>query len=100
MLRIRWHSLCLYKNNIQRKTKYMKNIRILNGLLILFSLLMGCIGTGDENENTKSTHSQRDPVQVDKSITLSTAFNNLFLDSIKLQKFLDKHPEYAPYQQQ
>src|SRR5215831_1484509 len=95
-----WHSLCLYKHNIQRKTKYMKNIRILYGVMILFSFLAGCTGTSEKDESGKRSNSQREAVQVDKSITPATAFNNLFLDSLRLQNFLNKHTEYAPYQQQ
>ncbi len=36
----------------------------------------------------------------DKSINGSTSFNNLFLDSTDLEKFIGKHPEFKPFEDQ
>lgn len=36
----------------------------------------------------------------DTTITKTTAFNNLFLDSSQLQRFIDEHSEYKDFQQQ
>ena len=39
-------------------------------------------------------------IQVDKSITKKTSFNNLFIDSVAIKTFLTKHPEYEKFAQQ
>ncbi len=76
----------------------MKNTHILYGLLVLFFLSFACIN-GNKN-NRKEKNKKEITVTVDSTITRATAFNDLFLDSIKIQKFLDKHSEYIIYQSQ
>src|SRR5438105_11937927 len=76
----------------------MKNRYILYKLLILSFICNGCSNNNKENQNNKNNKS--DTIQVDRSVTVSNAFNDLFLDSARLQKFLDNHPEYIIYQSQ
>ena len=42
----------------------------------------------------------RKPVAIDKTITGQTSFNNLFFDSIQLEKFLVKDSSFAKYKEQ
>lgn len=58
-----------------------------------------CLACISDNKK-KNNGNKRDAIQPDTSVTLENAFNRLFLDSSKLQSFLNKHPEYAFYQQQ
>jgi len=44
--------------------------------------------------------SQTKDVKIDTSINALTSFNNLFLDSIQLRKFIDEHREYKNYEKQ
>jgi len=68
--------------------------------MILLSLLwFGCIGTESKNDSSQNSNNTQ-YIPPDKSITSDNAFNNLFFDSAKLQSFLDKHSEYAVYQEQ
>jgi hypothetical protein len=39
-------------------------------------------------------------IQVDQSINKKTSFNNLFIDSNTINRFLDKHSEYSKYNKQ
>jgi len=55
---------------------------------IFAALLFAC------NENRRHTIIQ------DTSITSLTSFNNLFLDSLQLQKFIATHDDYKNFQQQ
>lgn len=48
----------------------------------------------------KNFKRQKKIVQRDLSITQSTSFNNLFFDSIQIEKFLTEHTEYKPYEEQ
>lgn len=74
----------------------MKNIRIAYTLFILLSVLFACNNTGESGSSTKRNKA----VEIDSSVTRANAFNNLFLDSAKLEGFLGKHTDYAPYRQQ
>ena len=59
---------------------------------ILFDLLViSC--------NIPLKHKQQN-VETDKSITKQTSFNNLFIDSNKINSFVASHPEYQKFQQQ
>lgn len=42
----------------------------------------------------------KENVQADKSITKQTSFNNLFIDSNKINSFIQSHPDYQKFQQQ
>src|SRR4051794_6302743 len=77
----------------------MKNTEFFCLIILLSLLWFGCIGT--ESKNGSSNNNQNtEYIPPDKSITADNAFNNLFFDSAKLQGFLDKHSEYAVYQEQ
>ncbi len=65
--------------------------KILNGVFIFCCLIYSC-------HNTK--HSNQEEIQVDKSITKKTSFNNLFIDSNAISNFLSKHSEYQKFKQQ
>ena len=39
-------------------------------------------------------------IQVDQSINKKTSFNNLFIDSNTINRFLNKHPQYSKYNKQ
>ena len=65
----------------------MKSISV-SLTLLLVVLLFSC-----KNKTEKE-------VQADKSITQTNAFNNLFLDSNKINSFLAQNAEYASYKQQ
>ena len=67
--------------------------KIFYQILVLFFICLAC-------ENKIKTREPNKKVVVDSTITAATAFNNLFLDSAKIQKFLDKDSEYIIYQQQ
>ncbi len=67
--------------------------KIFYQILVLFFVCLAC-------ENKIKTREPNKKVVVDSTITAATAFNNLFLDSAKIQKFLDKNSEYIIYQQQ
>src|SRR5690348_8172340 len=45
-------------------------------------------------------HKQQQSIETDKSITKQTSFNNLFIDSNKINSFITSHPEYEKFQQQ
>lgn len=64
----------------------------------LYPLLIGCIVVIACNSEEK----KREKVEVvqDTSITPTTSFNNLFLDSNKINDFLEKHPEFSQYKEQ
>ncbi len=62
-------------------------------ILVLFFVCLAC-------ENKIKTREPNKKVVADSTIAPATAFNNLFLDSAKIQKFLDKDSEYIIYQQQ
>ena len=47
-----------------------------------------------------SKHNQQKNIQADKTITQQTSFNNLFIDSNKINSYLQSHPEYQKFQQQ
>jgi murein L,D-transpeptidase YcbB/YkuD len=79
-----------------RKTEYMMNIRALCIIIVLPLLCLACIS----NNKPGKKENDRETIQADTSITPVNAFNRLFLDSSKLQNFLDKHSDFAPYQQQ
>src|SRR3954453_7209662 len=74
----------------------MKKGHVLYKLFIISFVLYACSNNGKKNYNNK----KNETVPVDYSVTLSNAFNDLFLDSTKLQSFIDKHPEYISYQKQ
>ena len=74
----------------------MKNIRALCAIVLLPLLCLACLSNNKPNDKKN----RQETVQADTSVTRANAFNRLFLDSTKLQHFLDKHPEYASYQQQ
>ena len=48
----------------------------------------------------KNHKKNKEEIQVDKSITKKTSFNNLFIDSIEINNFLTKHAEYEKFKQQ
>ena len=73
----------------------MKKGHVLYKLFIISFVLYACSNNLKNYSNKKN-----DTVPVDSSVTLSNAFNDLFLDSTKLQSFIDKHPEYISYQKQ
>ncbi len=60
-------------------------------LLIFIALVVGWMGCKNRGDNA---------VARDKSITQKTSFNNLFLDSVQLEKFLNEHAEFKIYEQQ
>ena len=62
-----------------------KSLAVVLPLFLLF--LVAC------NNNTR----QKKEVAIDKSITPANAFNNLFLDSNKINDFLSAQPEYAAF---
>jgi len=43
---------------------------------------------------------QQQKIEIDKSITKQSSFNNLFIDSNKINAFLSAHPDYQKFQQQ
>ena len=77
----------------------MKNTGIYSVMILLSLLWFGCIGTESKNDRSQNSNNTQ-YIPPDKSITSDNAFNNLFFDSAKLQSFLDKHSEYAVYQEQ
>src|SRR5690242_4462797 len=74
----------------------MKKGFVLCTILILSIILYSCSNNVKKNNSNK----KNDTVPVDSSVTLSNAFNDLFLDSTSLQHFIYKHPEYSVYQKQ
>lgn len=58
-------------------------------------LLIICSCNLNPFKNQKQTN-----IQPDKSITQQTSFNNLFIDSNKINSFLQTHPDYQKFQQQ
>lgn len=54
----------------------------------VFALASSCTGAGSRD------------VQRDTTITVLSSFNDLFLDSLKLEHFLGEHSEYEPYEDQ
>ncbi len=65
----------------------MKSVCII-ATLLLSACLFGC-----QNKKKKE-------VQIDQSITRKNAFNNLFLDSNQVNRFLAANPDYVTYEQQ
>jgi murein L,D-transpeptidase YcbB/YkuD len=65
--------------------------------LILNALLIFSCNTFQSQEK-KQQKPQK--IEIDQSITKQTSFNNLFIDSNKINEFLTKHPEYQKFQQQ
>ncbi len=65
----------------------MKSISVFASLMLIL-FLFSC-----KNNNKKE-------VEIDKSITQTNAFNNLFLDSNKINDFIEKNREYDLYKQQ
>ena len=59
--------------------------------ILLIILIFSC--------NISVKHKQQ-KVETDKSITKQTSFNNLFIDSNKINSFVASHPEYQKFQQQ
>ena len=76
----------------------MKNTGVFYSMILLSLIWIAC--AGNEDKNGRSQNEKITEIQVDKSITPVNAFNDLFFDSVKLQSFLDKHPEYSIYRQQ
>src|SRR4051812_4018994 len=74
----------------------MKKCLVLYKLCIFSFVLYSC----SNNVKKDNSNKKNDTVPVDSSVTLSNAFNDLFLDSMKLQRFVNKHPEYNIYQKQ
>jgi murein L,D-transpeptidase YcbB/YkuD len=74
----------------------MKKGLVLYNVFIISFVLNACTNNVKKNYSDK----ENDTVPVDSSVTLSNAFNDLFLDSTKLQSFIDKHPEYTIYEKQ
>ena len=72
----------------------------LSTLFLLF--LFACKSNNNNNNETQqqSTEDENEQVEIDKSITPANAFNNLFLDSSKINDFLAKHPEYNNFAKQ
>jgi murein L,D-transpeptidase YcbB/YkuD len=62
--------------------------------LVWLSILVGILIYSCEN---KRKHQK---VEIDKSITKQTSFNNLFIDSNTITGFISSHPEYKKFQQQ
>lgn len=48
----------------------------------------------------KNFKRQKKIVQRDLSITKNTSFNNLFFDSIQIEKFITEHVEFKPFEEQ
>ncbi len=67
----------------------MKSISLITSLLLVL-VLFSC-----KNKKEKEVE-----VEVDKSITQTNAFNNLFLDSNKINAFVAANPDYELYKQQ
>lgn len=63
-----------------------------NTLLLILPILLAivCACTSGHNRD----------ISRDTSVTSLTSFNNLFLDSSKLEQFLSEHPEYKSYEEQ
>jgi len=69
-----------------------KSFVAVSTLLLLF--LFSC------KNQTQQEQKEKKEVEIDKSITPSNAFNNLFLDSNKIKDFLTNHEEYSGFEQQ
>ncbi len=67
----------------------MKLYQILFTLLLLVTVV-AC----------KDLRRQKRKVHRDTTITKTTSFNNLFFDSVLIEKFLKAHTEYKPYEEQ
>jgi murein L,D-transpeptidase YcbB/YkuD len=65
--------------------------KILSGVLLLCCLFYSC-------HNYKQNYEEE--IQVDKSITKKTSFNNLFIDSNAINSFLARHPQYQKFKEQ
>ena len=89
-LLIRKGIICPWKNYS------MKKRLVLYKLFIISFVLYACTNNVKRNYSNK----KNETVPVDSSVTLSNAFNDLFLDSSKLRSFINKHPEYTTYQKQ
>jgi L,D-transpeptidase YcbB len=71
----RWHSFC--------QTYTMKHISILAAVTFL---LISC--TDDQTTATESAEKEKKITSRDFSITMSNAYNNLFLDSMAMEKYI------------
>ncbi len=69
----------------------MKPVSVLTLLLIVF--LLSC-------QNKTQVKRKTEKVEIDKSITQTNAFNNLFLDSNIIKDFIAKNSNYASYEKQ
>lgn len=89
--------LCSFKKDYYRLTKpycifmrptnvYMKIIYL--SLFVSVFFLAAC--NSDKNKNIKR----------DKTITVLTSFNNLFLDSTQIKHFVDTHAEFKSFERQ
>lgn len=68
--------------------------------LLRFAILF-CIIIYSCNLNTlKNKQGQHKKIETDQSITKQTSFNNLFIDSNKINSFIATHPEYQKFQEQ
>ncbi len=61
-------------------------------LIVSLVIISGC--------NLLNKKKQTEVIQADKSITKQTSFNNLFIDSNKINSYLQTHPDYQKFQQQ
>src|SRR5258708_13403104 len=61
---------------------------------LILNILWGC------NMNQSQSGKKQQKIEIDKSITKQTSFNNLFIDSNTINDFLSKHPSYQKFQQQ
>jgi murein L,D-transpeptidase YcbB/YkuD len=66
--------------------------KILSGVLLLCCFIYSC--------HNYSKHNNEEEIQVDRSITKKTSFNNLFIDSNAINEFLNKHPKYQKFKEQ
>src|SRR3954454_17910649 len=78
----------------------MKNTIVVCIIILLSVVWVSCTENKRSNEKNSSSDNNTPYLPPDKSITPANSFNDLFFDSAKLEGFLDKHPEYASYQQQ
>jgi murein L,D-transpeptidase YcbB/YkuD len=68
-------------------------------MLILYSIL-NILLIWSCNTNQSQNGRQQQKNEIDRSITKQTSFNNLFIDSTRINEFLSKHQEYQKYQPQ
>jgi murein L,D-transpeptidase YcbB/YkuD len=60
---------------------------------VLFIFIYSC-------KNNSLKNKKENKIEVDKSITKTTSFNNLFIDSNTINKFVSNYPEYQKFVQQ